>query len=412
MKTKVLVIGGGAAGMMAGYAASLNGAEVIILEKNEKLGKKLFITGKGRCNVTNACEDEDFFKNVISNPRFLYSAYYGFNNISLMSLIEENGCPLKTERGNRVFPVSDHSYDILDALKNMLKKNDVRVILNTKVTSIEDDHVFTDTGKKFPYDSLIIATGGVSYKQTGSTGDGYRFAEEMGHEIIEPIGGLIPLECKEVDDCVSMQGLSLKNVKLRIDAEGNKKPVFEDFGEMLFTHFGISGPLVLSASSYIGRKYKGSSLTAHIDLKSALSYDELDKRVLRDFDEFKNKSFGNSLVKLLPSSMIPVIVKRSGIDPLKKVNEIKKEEREALVNLLKDFRLSITGTRDINEAIITMGGVNVKEINPSTMESKIKKNIYFAGEVIDIDALTGGFNLQSAFSTGYLAGTSASALNE
>lgn len=403
--TEVVVIGGGAAGMMAAYAAASNGAKVTLLEKNEKLGKKVFITGKGRCNVTNDCDDEDFFKNVVSNPKFLYSAYYGYNNYMVKSLIESAGCELKTERGNRVFPVSDHSSDIIAAFTRLLKANDVNVRLNTKVLSFDDNVVHTDKGD-FKADRIIVATGGMSYSSTGSTGDGYIFARKLGHTIKDIRGGLIPLNIKE-DDCREMQGLSLKNVTLKIEVEGEKKPVYEGFGEMLFTHFGISGPLVLTGASYYQAKCHGKTAKISIDLKSALSFDELDARILRDFSDNINKSFKNSLDKLLPSKMIPIIVKRSGIDENKKVNEITKEERQNLVNILKCYTLTAIGTRDINEAIITQGGIYVKEINPSTMESKIKQNVYFAGEVIDVDALTGGFNLQIAFSTGYLAGLSA-----
>lgn len=391
--------------MMAAYAAASNGADVILLEKNEKLGKKVFITGKGRCNVTNNCDDEDFFKNVVNNSKFMYSAYYGFNNYMVMDLIERAGCPLKVERGNRVFPVSDHSSDIISAFHRLLKENNVEIKLNTEVISIEDNKVHTNKGDFFA-DKIIVATGGQSYSSTGSTGDGYIFARNMGHTVKDIRGGLVPLVVKE-EDCKLMQGLSLKNVTLKLCVDESPKPVYEGFGEMLFTHFGISGPLVLTASSYYQSKCRGKEAGVSIDLKSALSYEELDDRILRDFSDNINKSFKNSLDKLLPSKMIPVIIKRSNIDENKKVNEITKEERHNLVNLLKNYTLTTIGTRDINEAIITQGGINVKEINPSTMESKLKQNVYFAGEVIDVDALTGGFNLQIAFSTGYLAGLSA-----
>lgn len=401
----IVVIGGGAAGMMAAYSAASCGAKVTLLEKNEKLGKKVFITGKGRCNVTNACEDEDFFKNIVTNSKFMYSAYYGFNNYMLMELIKSAGCPLKIERGNRVFPVSDHSSDIITALAGLLKSVGVNVVLNTEVLSVDDYVVHT---KKFDYhaDKIIVATGGLSYSSTGSTGDGYIFARKMGHTVKDTRGALVPLVVKE-EDCLQMQGLSLKNVTLKIEVQGEKKAIYEGFGEMLFTHFGISGPLVLTGSSYYQSKCTTKEAKISIDLKSALSFEELDNRILRDFSDNINKSFKNSLDKLLPGKMIPVIVRRSGIDENKKVNEITKEERQNLVNLLKNYTLTAIGVRDINEAIITQGGINVKEINPSTMESKIKPNVYFAGEVIDVDALTGGFNLQIAFSTGYLAGQSA-----
>lgn len=400
---KVIVIGGGASGMMAAYAASLAGAEVTLLEKNEKTGKKIYITGKGRCNLTNDCDAEDFFKNVVTNPKFLYSAYYSFDSSMVMDLFESNGCPLKTERGQRVFPVSDHSSDVIGTLNRLLKGNNVDVKLNTTVTGVGANAVYTNKGK-FEADSIIIATGGFTYPSTGSTGDGYKFGKDLGHSIKNPVPALVPL-CTKEEDYLEMQGLALKNVTLTM-YNGSKK-VFSDFGEMLFTHFGISGPLVLSASStYVGLKDR-SDVKVSIDLKSALSFEELDSRVLRDFGENQNKEFKNSLDKLLPSTMIPVIVRRSNISPEKKVHEITREERRELVRILKGYELTVTGTRDVNEAIITQGGINVKEINPSTMESKIVPGIYFCGEVLDTEALTGGFNLQIAWSTGYLAGISA-----
>lgn len=401
----VVIIGGGAAGMMAAYAASFNGAKVTIIEKNEKLGKKMFITGKGRCNVTNACDDEDFFKSVISNPKFMYSSYYGFNNQALMDFVEAHGCQLKIERGNRVFPVSDHSYDVIDAFKKALLEEKVKVLLNTEAVAIKSGSVVTNKGE-ISYDRLVIATGGSSYKSTGSTGDGYKFANKMGHSLTAIKGGLVPLESDD-EDCISLQGLSLKNVSVKVISDGAKKPVYEGFGEMLFTHFGISGPLILTASSYLAKKGSESKTVVLIDLKPALDEKTLDERILKDFDENKNKTFKNSLSKLLPTKLEPIIIKRSGIDENKKVNEIRKDERERLVKLIKNFEISISGFRDINEAIITQGGISTKEINPSTMESKLMQGVFFAGEVIDVDALTGGYNLQIAFSTGYLAGLSA-----
>lgn len=409
MVNNVLVIGGGASGIMASYAAAKNGANVTLIEKNEKLGKKIYITGKGRCNVTNACEDQDFFTNVVSNPKFLYSAYYTFNNDMLMSLIEENGCPLKVERGNRVFPVSDHSYDILDALKRMLKKAGVNVLLNENVLSIENKVVYTDKNTYYP-DKIIIATGGISYTSTGSTGDGYKWASLLGHSIVNPHGALIPFECSEAY-CKDMQGLSLKNVSVMLlEDKNSKKPIYEGFGEMLFTHFGVSGPLILTASSKYAKKYGTENKKVYllIDLKPALSKDMLDARILRDFDEAKNKAIKNVLGKLLPSKMVPVVIDVCKIDPEKRINEITANERNMLVDVIKAFPLTVTGTRPVNEAIITQGGVNVKEINPQTMESKLNEGVYFVGEVLDLDAYTGGFNLQIAFSTGYLAGLSAS----
>lgn len=400
---RVVVIGGGASGMMAAYAASQSGAKVTLLEKNEKTGKKIYITGKGRCNLTNDCDAEAFFKNVVTNPKFLFSAYYSFDSSAVMELFEGNGCPLKTERGQRVFPASDHSSDIIGTLNRLLKKNDVDVRLNTTVTGISANAVYSNRGK-IEADRIIVATGGLTYPSTGSTGDGYKFGEDLGHSIKKPVPALVPLRIAE-DDYLDMQGLALKNVSLTMYC-GTKK-VFSDFGEMLFTHFGISGPLVLSASSIYSSLKDKSDVKVAVDLKSALSFEELDDRVLRDFKENINKEFKNSLERLLPSTMIPVIVRRSKIRPEKKVNEITREERREFVRLLKDYELTVTGTRDVNEAIITQGGINVKEINPSTMESKLCPGVYFCGEVLDVEALTGGFNLQIAWSTGYLAGISA-----
>lgn len=394
--------------MIAAYKAAIDKASVTLLEQNEKLGKKLFITGKGRCNLTNACEPEEFFDSIVSNPKFMYSSYYGFDSRALMELIEKAGCPLKIERGNRVFPVSDHSYDILDALKRLLKDAGVKVVLNTRAIDVTGESVITDKGK-FLFDSLVIATGGKSYPATGSTGDGYLFGQKIGHSITEPECALVPFEI-EGEECRLMQGLSLKNVSLSLQIDGKDK--YSSFGEMLFTHFGVSGPLVLSASSYYTKlrrnpKFEDRKFTISIDLKPALSKEELDKRILKDFDEAPNRDFGNSLDRLLPKSMIPVIVKRSGIDALKKVNLITKEERAALAQLFKNLEFEIKGTRSFLEAIVTDGGIKVNEINPSTMESKIRPGVFWAGEVIDVAGLTGGFNLQIAFSTGYLAGESA-----
>lgn len=405
---RVVVIGGGAAGMMAAYAASKNGAEVTLVEKNEKLGKKIFITGKGRCNLTNACEYDEFFKNIVSNPKFMFSSFNKLSNIELMELLKENGLSMKTERGNRVFPESDHAYDVTDTLKHMMKKRGVHIELYTEVLRISEKEIETNKGR-IPYDRLIISTGGCSYPSTGSTGDGYRFAGEMGHSIVEPKAALIPFEC-EGDYCKQMQGLSLKNVSAKLFL--GKKEIYSGFGEMLFTHFGISGPLVLTASSYYSKavsmpKYEGLKGIFILDLKPALSVDELDARILKDFEIFNNRIFENALEKLLPRTMIPIIVSRSNINSQKRVNEISKEERYSLIKAIKEFEIVISGTRPVSEAIITQGGISVKEINPSTMESKIKPGVYFAGEVLDIDALTGGFNLQVAWSTGYTAGMNA-----
>lgn len=412
---QVVVIGGGAAGMMAAVAAAGQGAEVTLLEKNEKTGKKIYITGKGRCNLTNACEPEDFFEHVISNGKFLYSAFYQMDNRTVMDFFEKAGCKLKEERGERVFPVSDHSSDVIAALNRQMAKEQIKVLLHTEAEELLIDKaeglnpskiagVKLSNGSILKADAVIIATGGKSYETTGSTGDGYRFAESLGHTIKEIRPALVPLIVKE-SWCMEMQGLSLKNVSVSL--KSGKKKIYEGFGEMLFTHFGVSGPLMLSASSYYVKKYKDTPVTLSIDLKPALTREQLDKRLLRDFDENKNKQFKNSLDRLLPSKMIPVIIKLTGISPDIKVNEITRQKREQLIELLKNLTMTVTGTRGFTEAIITQGGVNVKEVNPSTMESKLVKNLYFAGEVLDLDAVTGGFNLQIAWSTGYLAGLSA-----
>ena len=405
---KVIVVGAGAAGMMAAYFAAKNKNKVTLIEKNEKTGKKIYITGKGRCNITNACDVEDLFANVMSNKKFLYSAFYGFTNSDVIDFFENHGIKTKIERGNRVFPVSDHSSDVISALERALKEQNVDILLNTCVEKIEcEDSQVTGVvlcgGRKIEADAVIVATGGMSYQATGSTGDGYRFAEESGHKVTECTPSLVPFNAQE-EWVAKLQGLSLKNVLVTI--YDGKKKLYEDFGEMLFTHFGVSGPLILSASAAIKQNTIKKPLKMFIDLKPALSYEALDKRILREFDDAKNKQFKNSINKLLPSKMIPVIIGLSGIDPDKKVNEISKGEREGLVNLLKKLPLTLNGTRQWNEAIVTKGGISTKDINPSTMESKIIKNLYFAGEVLDLDALTGGYNLQIAWSTGALAGKS------
>lgn len=405
---KVIVVGAGAAGMMAAYFAAKNKNNVTLIEKNEKTGKKIYITGKGRCNITNACDVEDLFANVMSNKKFLYSAFYGFTNSDVIDFFENHGIKTKIERGNRVFPVSDHSSDVISALERALKEQNVDILLNTCVEKIEcEDSQVTGVvlcgGRKIEADAVIVATGGMSYQATGSTGDGYRFAEESGHKVTECTPSLVPFNAQE-EWVAKLQGLSLKNVLVTI-YDGRKK-LYEDFGEMLFTHFGVSGPLILSASAAIKQNTIKKPLQMFIDLKPALSYEALDKRILREFDDAKNKQFKNSINKLLPSKMIPVIIGLSGIDPDKKVNEISKGEREGLVNLLKKLPVTLNGTRQWNEAIVTKGGISTKDINPSTMESKIIKNLYFAGEVLDLDALTGGYNLQIAWSTGALAGKS------
>jgi hypothetical protein len=441
--TKIVIIGGGAAGMMAAIAAANNSKEknnsITLLEKNEKLGKKLFITGKGRCNVTNACETEKIFDNVMEHPKFLYSAVYGFDNQAVMEFFEEEGCRLKIERGQRVFPESDHSSDIIRVLERKMKKLGVNVLLDTevkkiRVTSIDEDSAPNEkkSGKKklkytseikgveiyniatkkqsfIEADRLIIATGGCSYVLTGSTGDGYRFAKDLGHTVVTTSPSLVPFAIKE-KWCYDLQGLSLRNVRASVEVDGRE--IYSDFGEMLFTHYGVSGPLILSASShyvhYLDKaKQDINDVKLYIDLKPALTHEQLDKRVLREFDENKNKQFKNVITSLFPAKLAPIMPSLADINPEKQVNEVTKEERERFVKVIKHMELTITGIRDYNEAIITKGGIATNEISPSTMESKLVKNLYFAGEVIDLDALTGGFNLQIAWSTGYLAGKSA-----
>lgn len=445
---RIVVIGGGAAGMAAAIGAAGEGREVILCEKNEKLGKKLYITGKGRCNLTSACDTEDLFSQIVTNRKFLYSAVYGFTNFDIMALIEEAGCPLKTERGNRVFPVSDKSSDILAALQRILKKKDVHVRLHTQVSGLvtgaeqpEDTCETSEAeqsagtggmgaertvpdgkqdaqeaaasrcvgvrladGEILRADAVILATGGLSYPSTGSTGDGYRFAAEAGHTVTPLSPALVPFTCAE-EDVKALQGLSLRNIEVQI-LDG-KKLLWKEFGEMLFTHFGVSGPVVLSASSYAAKRIKEHPLSMTIDLKPALTLEQLDARILRDFEQEKNRQFKNALAKLFPSKLIPVMVARSGIDPEKQVNAVTAEERLKLAELTKCFRVTLTGLRDYNEAIITQGGVNVKEVNPATMESRLLPGLYLAGELLDLDGVTGGFNLQIAWSTGMAAGRSA-----
>ena len=405
--SKVLVVGGGAAGMFAAIFAAYNGNEVHIFEKNDKLGKKLFVTGKGRCNITNAGDMETLFASVVTNSKFLYSSFYGYTNRDVIEFFERIGVPTKVERGNRIFPVSDHSSDVIAGLLRELEQLGVEIHLRSEVTNVIGKESFEairlKNGRQIEGDACIVATGGCSYQTTGSTGDGYRFAKACGHQVTELVPALVPLVIKE-QFVRELQGLSLRNVEASIfDRE---KKLYSDFGEMLFTHYGVSGPLMLSASSYIGKHLKEKDLTLMIDLKPALSYEQLDQRVLRDFEENINKQFKNAIGKLFPTKLIPIMLECSGIDPEKKVNLITKEERQAFVRLIKNFTLTITGLRDFNEAIITQGGVAVKEINPSTMESRLVSNLYFVGEVLDLDALTGGFNLQIAWSTGYAAGNS------
>lgn len=411
--SKVIVVGGGPAGMFAAIAAAENGHEVTLLEKNEKLRKKLYITGKGRCNITNAGDMDALFDNVMTNSKFLYSAFYTYDNQRVINFFEENGLPTKIERGNRVFPVSDHSSDVIATLQKVLKVKNVQVRLNTRVETLLLENlgetekkvigVRLAEGKELLADSVILATGGFSYQTTGSTGDGYRFAREVGHSVTDIHPSLVPFYAVEAY-VKEMQGLSLKNVRVRI--RDGKKLLYDEFGEMLFTHFGVSGPLILSASAAIKPALSEKKLSLEIDLKPALTEEQLDQRLLREFDEAKNKQFKNSLGHLFPAKMIPVMLELSEIDPEKKVNEITREERQGFIRLIKAFPVTLDGLRDFKEAIITRGGVKVKEVNPSTMESKLVQSLYFCGELLDLDAMTGGYNLQIAWSTGYLAGSS------
>ena len=461
--SRVGVVGGGPAGMMAAIYAAKNGHEVHLFEKNEKLGKKLFITGKGRCNVTNICESDELLNGILTNHAFLYSSFYHFSNEDVMAFFEERGVPLKVERGKRVFPESDHSSDIITALKEALTELGVKVYLNTEVKRVlieknplseggeinpedfsfefeEVDKIFDQVlgepvknrkkkqkdekpaqikGLRLSYnreidlDACIIATGGLTYSTTGSTGDGYYFAKEMGHHVSKLYPGLVPIEVKE-EDVKGLQGLSLRNVKVKIfpllKEEGflydKKRLLFEEFGEMLLTHFGVSGPIILSASSVIGKELKENDLALILDLKPALSFEQLEQRILREISENPNRQFKNGVRKLFPSTLAPVMIERSGIDPEKQMNSVTKKERQHFVNVIKNFTMALTDLRPIEEGIITIGGVNVKEIDPRSMESKLVKNVYFAGEVLDVDGVTGGFNLQIAWSTGALAGAS------
>lgn len=412
---KTIVIGGGPAGMLAGISAAENGNKVIILEKMEKTGKKLLITGKGRCNITNNGDLDEFMKNIPENSKFLFSSFNQYSNKDIINLLNSEGVSTKVERGGRVFPVSDKSIDVLEALKRKLKKLDVEIKTNFEVTKILTENgvakgIEGKNKEQLFADKVILATGGMSYPVTGSTGDGYKMAAELGHTVTEIKPSLVPLVStgKSKELCQEMQGLSLKNIAIKIKCED--KEIYNDFGEMLFTHFGVSGPVILSASAVLVR-YKNitklmqeNKVKLVIDLKPALDNQKLDHRILRDFEELKNKEFKNSLEKLLPRKMINTFIKLTGIDPEKRVNVITKEERKTIVNTLKNFEITLNGFGSINEAIITKGGIALKEINPKTMESKIIKGLYFAGEIMDLDAFTGGFNLQIAWSTGYSAG--------
>lgn len=402
---KILIIGGGAAGMAAAAFLGEKNHQVHLFEKNEKLGKKLFITGKGRCNVTNTCDEETFFKSVVSNPKFLYSAFYGFTNQDVISYFEKLGLPLKEERGGRIFPKSDHSSDVIKVLERRMKELDVKIHLGSEVQEvlIEETEgekavtgVLLSNGQTVQGDRVIVATGGMSYQTTGSTGDGYRFAKDAGHKVTDLRCALVPMETKE-EYVTRMQGLALKNVSFTV--KDGKKVLYQDFGELLFTHFGISGPLVLTASSYIGKKLEKKELQGYIDLKAALTEEQLDARILREFEAGINKQFKNVISGMFPSKMFPVILELCKIPAEKKVNEITKGERLDFIYLVKHFPVTITGLREFREAIITQGGVKTGEINPKTMESKKVNGLYFIGEVLDLDAVTGGFNLQIAWST-------------
>ena len=418
---KVVVIGGGPAGMMSAIImAKEAGNEVILIEKMKSLGRKLLITGKGRCNITSSLPMEEFIKNTPGNGKFLYSVFNNFSNKDIIKFLNKEGLEVKEERGNRIFPVTDKSQDVLDCFIKKLKKDKVEIHYNEKVEEIlydkkEDEKIVTGvrTSKgEIKADKVILATGGKSYPLTGSTGDGYCLAQKLGHTITNLKPSLVPIEIFEKSICKNLQGLSLRNVSIKIIDNENKKEIYSDFGEMLFTHFGVSGPIILSSSAHLVRyknideKFKNKNIKIIVDFKPALSEEKLEARILRDFKEFKNKQFKNSLDKLLPQKLIPVIIKLSNINENKKVNEITKEERKQLIILLKNFTLTLEKLRPIEEAIITSGGINIKEINPKTMESKLVKNLYFAGEIIDVDSYTGGFNLQIAYSTGYVAGLS------
>ena len=410
-----VIIGGGPAGLMAAISSAKNGDKVTIIEKMNSCGKKLLITGKGRCNITNNAQMDKFMENTPTNPKFLYGVFNNFTNKDIIELLKNEGVKTKVERGERVFPVSDRAQDVLEALLHILRKQNVQILTNTTAKRIITDDeknvlgVELDDGKEIKTDKIILATGGKSYPVTGSTGDGYKLAKDLGHTITKIEPSLVPLTSHD-EVCKELQGLSLRNVAIQLQI--CDKVVYKDFGEMLFTHFGVSGPIVLSASSYLVKTknieqiLKGGKVELEIDLKPALSEEKLDARILRDFEEQKNKQFKNSLDKLLPQKLIPVIIEKTNIKGSKKINEITKQERQKLVKELKHFRISINGTRPIEEAIVTSGGINIKEINPKTMESKLISGLYFAGEVIDVDCLTGGYNLQVAWSTGYTAGIS------
>ena len=424
---KVIVIGGGPAGMMAAITAAESGDKVILIEKMESLGRKLLITGKGRCNITSSLDMSEFIKNTPGNGMFLYSAFSNFTNLDIIEFLKEEGLEVKEERGNRIFPVTDKSLDVLKCFTARLKELKVEIKLHTKVKEIVTERdiksefdnngeenrvicIITENGEKIKAEKIILATGGKSYPYTGSTGDGYEIAEKCGHTVTKIKPSLVPLETYDKKMCKELQGLSLRNVEIEIKDLEKNKIIYNDFGEMIFTHFGVSGPTILSSSAHLVRYknidelFKKQKIVLKIDLKPALSEEKLDERILRDFEAYKNKQFKNSLDKLLPQKLIPIIIEKSQINPDKKVNEITKEERKKLVETFKKFEVIIKEFRPIEEAIVTSGGINIKEINPKTMESKKVKGLYFAGEIIDVDSYTGGFNLQIAYSTGYTAG--------
>ncbi len=418
---RVVIIGGGPAGMTAALSSRKNKDEVILLEKNSKLGRKLLITGKGRCNITSSLNMDEFIANVPGNGKFLYSAFQNFTNLDIINCLKQYGVSVKEERGHRIFPTSDKSLDVLNAFEKALKNNQVKIKFNCRVTKIVEENnkvksvVYIDENgqtKTLLADKVILATGGKSYPQTGSTGDGYDIALKLGHTITQIKPSLVPLTTKEtsLEICKSLQGLSLKNVAIKFIDEEKNKVIYKDFGEMLFTHFGVSGPTILSASAHllryknINELLKNNKIKLNIDLKPALDQEKLNLRIQRDFEKEKNKEFKNSLNNLLPQKMIPIVVNISKINPEKQVNQVTKEERLQLISILKNFTITISGFRPIEEAIITAGGINIKEINPKTMESKLVQGLFFAGEIIDVDAYTGGFNLQIAYSTGYTAG--------
>lgn len=403
---KILIIGGGAAGMAAAVFLGEKNHQVHLFEKNEKLGKKLFITGKGRCNITNTCDDETFFKSVVTNAKFLYSAFYGYSNQDVVSFFENLGLAVKEERGGRIFPVSDHSSDVIRILEKRMKELDVKVHLKSEAETLLTEEgengerkikgIRLRNGAEILGEKVIVATGGFSYQATGSTGDGYTFAKETGHTVTQLRPALVPIATKE-EYVTQMQGLALKNIRFTV--KDGKKVLYDDFGELLFTHFGISGPLVLTASSYIGKKLEKKELRGYIDLKAALTEEQLDARLLREFEAGINRQFKNVITGMFPAKLYPVILELGGIAPDKKVNEITRKERQDFIHLVKHFPLTLVELRPFREAIITQGGVKVKEINPKTMESKLVKGLYFIGEVLDLDAVTGGFNLQIAWST-------------